>query len=451
MSGHPRARDQVPPAAPSGGPTPHTVRPMPDDQLASDADGHAGLAHVATASFLASRVVPTGGYAVALAGGVALARAAQVAGARMGYGASIAAMLQSIAVLGPSRLSIPLTQAASAPLLGRLHRRGAHLATQIGVCAAIRAADQTLFTLFYIWIVGGLEAYTETYDALLGRIPGVPDGAAAAVGATVLGLALWTVSASIVQVLTYRAALRAWPAAPPPPAPADATAAAASPAAPVSAVAHEERPAPPRRYDPRALAVAALVACCVLLATTDWYVLGAVSVWLGLAWLTARADAAPVRAGLALAAALGGGALVFGLVGGVAVELTLQRALRATLLVLVATWLRAAAGEQGVREIARRSLHTVRRAPAMTEAAQLLDRLGAGGALGASGRALVTQVRGVPRRPRALASAVLEWIVTEARRFEAPAPAPAPALRAGWHDRALVVAVIALVGGAVLV
>jgi len=386
---------------------------MADDQIDSEADAQAGLAHVATASFLASRVVPTGGYAVALAGGVALARVAQVAGARIGYGASVAAMLQSIAVLGPSRVSIPLTQAASAPLLGRLQARGAHLAAQLGACAAIRATDQTLFTLFYIWIVGGLEAYTATYDAILGRIPGVPDGTAAAVGATVLGLALWTLSASVVQVLTYRAALRAWPDEPSPDVTRASSRSSASPAP-------REDPAPRPRYDPRALGVAAVVACCVLLATTDWFVLGAVSVWLALAWLTARADPAPVRAGLALALVLGGGALFVGLVGGVAVELTLQRALRATLLVLVATWLRAAAGEQGVREIARRSLRTVRGVPAMTEAAALLDRLGAGGALGASGRALVARVRDVPRRPGTLARAVLDWIVSEARSFEAP-------------------------------
>ncbi len=416
---------------------------MPDDPLTpEEADEQAGLAHVATASFLASRVVPTGGYAVALAGGAALARAAQVAGMRMGYGASIAAMAQSIAVLGPSRISIPLTQAVSAPLLGRLHRRGAHLAAQIGACAAIRATDQTLFMLFYIWIVGGVAAYTATYDALVGRIPGVPDGTAAALGATVLALAVWTVSASIVQVLTYRAALRAWPEA-----------VADAPAAPrPRTAALPSDPAARPRYDPRALALAAVVAFCVLLATTDWLVLGAVSAWLTVAWLTARADAAPVRAGLALAALLGGGALAFGLIGGIDVQLTLQRALRATLLVLVATWLRAAAGEQGVREIARRSLRRLRRVPAMPEAALLLDRLGAGGALGASGRALVAQVRGVRRRPGALARAVLDWIAGEARRFEAPAPAPAPGtLRAGWADRALVAGVIALVSGAVLV
>jgi hypothetical protein len=105
-------------------------------------------------------VVPTGGYAVGLAGGVALARAAQVAGMRAGYGASLAAMLQAVAVLGPSRVSVPLTQALSAPLLGRLHVRGSRLATQIGVCAAIRAVDQVVLTLFYIWIItGGVAAY----------------------------------------------------------------------------------------------------------------------------------------------------------------------------------------------------------------------------------------------------------------------------------------------------
>ncbi|MEA2143487.1 MAG: hypothetical protein QOI64_1917 [Solirubrobacteraceae bacterium] len=417
---------------------------MNDDQLASAADAQAGLAHVASASFLASRVVPTGGYAVALAGGVALARSAQVAGMRLGYGASIAAMLQSIAVLGPSRVSIPLTQAASAPLLGRLHRRGARLATQVGACAAIRATDQTLLTLFYIWIVGGVAAYAATYDALVGRIPGVPDGAAAALVATALALALWTASASTVQVLTYRAALRAWPVDPP-----DVTFPAAPRALPLPP--HAEAATPRPRYDPRAVALAALAAFCALLATTDWLVLGAVTGWLTVAWLTARADATPARAGVALAVLLGGGALVFGVVGGIALELTLQRSLRAVLLVLVATWLRAAAGEQGVREVARRSLRRVRRVPAMAEAAALLDRLGAGGALGASGRALVGHVRGVRRRPRALARAVLGWVAAEAWTFCAPAPAAAPvALRPGWPDRALVVTVIALVGGAVL-
>jgi len=420
------------------------------DQPASQVVAQAGLAHVATASFLASRVVPTGGYAVALAGGVALARAAQVAGMRIGYGASIAAMLQAVAVLGPSRVSVPLTQALSAPLLGRLHERGRHLATQIGACAAIRATDQLLFTLFYIWIVGGIGAYAATYDAIAGRIPGVPGGTVAALGATALGLVAWTAFASVVQVLVYRAALRAWPAeleasASPSPSPSHG-----GRICPGGGGADVARPAP--RYDPRAVAVAAVVAFCVLIATTVWVVLGAVAAWLAIAWATARADRSPLRAGLALAALLAAGALAFNLVGGSGLDLTLQRTVRAGLLVLVATWLRAAAGEDGVREVARRSLRRVRRVPAMGEAAEILDRLGAGGALGASGRALVADVRHVPRRPSALAAAVLRWVAREAERFRV-APPPAVArqlLRVAWRDRALVAGVIAAVAGALV-
>jgi hypothetical protein len=440
--------------------------PMRDDQPVSEAAAQAGLAHVATASFLASRVVPTGGYAVALAGGVALARAAQVAGMRTGYGASLAAMLQAIAVLGPSRVSVPLTQALSAPLLGRLHVRESRLATQIGVCAAIRAIDQAVLTLFYIWIItGGVDAYAATYDAIAGRIPGVPDGPVAALAATALVLVAWTVFASVVQVLVYRAALRGWPAG----AGADAGAtlggwpsrAGADVGAPLAggralaavAGADDDLPAPRPRYDPRAVALASVVAFCVLVATTAWLVLGAVAAWLAIAWATARADRSPLRAGLALAALLAFGALVFGLIGGAGLNLTLQRTVRAGLLVLVATWLRAAAGEDGMREVARRSLRFARRVPAMGEASEILDRLGAGGALGASGRALVAEVRHVPRAPSALAAAVLRWVATEAARFRASLPAPASAsdrLRAAWRDRVLVAAVIAAVAGAVV-
>jgi len=416
------------------------------DQPASQATAQAGLAHVATASFLASRVVPTGGYAVALAGGVALARAAQVAGMRVGYGASIAAMLQAVAVLGPSRVSVPLTQALSAPLLGRLHARGRHLAAQIGACAAIRATDQLLFTLFYIWIVGGIGAYAATYDVIAGRIPGVPGGTVAALGATALGLVAWTVFASVVQVLVYRAALRAWPAE----LAGSGSASHGDRLRPGGAGAEPASSAP--RYDPRAVAVAAVVAFCVLIATTAWVVLGAVAVWLAIAWATARADRSPLRAGLALAALLAAGALAFNVIGGSGLDLTLQRTVRAGLLVLVATWLRAAAGEDGVREVARRSLRRARRLPAMGEASEILDRLGAGGALGASGRALVTDLRHVPRRPSALAATVLRWVAGEAERFRAVPPlAVAPELlRAAWRDRVLVAGVIAAVAGAVV-
>jgi len=418
-----------------------------DDQFATDATAQAGLAHVATASFLASRVVPTGGYAVALAGGVAIARSAQVAGMRIGYGASIAAMLQAVAVMGPSRISVPLTQAASAPLLGRMHARGRRLAAQMGACAAIRAIDQLMFTAFYIWIVGGVGAYAATYDAIAGRIPGVPDGTVAALTATGLALLAWTAFASVVQVLVYRAALRDWPAREAGSGrPDDRRADGEDDGAVAAALAR--RP----RYDPRAIALAAVVAFGVLIATTAWVVLGAVASWLAIAWATARPDPAPVRAGLALAALLAFGALVFNVVGGTGLDLTLQRTLRAGLLVLVATWLRAAAGEDGVREVARRSLRFARRVPAMGEASRILERLGAGAALGASGRALVEEVRHVPRRPAALAAAVLRWVAREAERFEREPPPPAAPepLRAAWRDRVLVAGVIAAVAGAVV-
>ncbi len=182
----------------------------------------------------------------------------------------------------------------------------------------------------------------------------------------------------------------------------------------------------------------------MLLASTDWIVLGAVSAWLALAWATARAEREPVRAGLIIAATLAAGALVFGLVGGIALDLTLQRTARAALLVLVATWLRAAAGEEGLREVARRTLRRARRVPSCTEASAILDRLGNRGGLAASGRALIETVRHVPRRPTPLAGAVLLWIAGESARFAPAAAGAGPAeLRARPHDRALVALVVA--------
>src|ERR671914_1915818 len=98
----------------------------------------AGPAYVATVSFLASRAAPTGGFLIALAGGVALARVAQRLGARQGFGASIAAMLETVAIMGPARFGVPLTQAISAPLLGRLEARGVRPSLQVVACAALR-------------------------------------------------------------------------------------------------------------------------------------------------------------------------------------------------------------------------------------------------------------------------------------------------------------------------
>lgn len=413
---------------PAAGPTTEPVR---------SADGSAGLAHVATASFIGSRIVPTGGFAVGLAGGIALARVGQRLGLRAAYGASLATMLQAVAVMGPLRIGVPLTQSLSAPLLGHMHARGASVVAQLAACATIRLINQIVTILFYIWIVaGGLRTYAATYDALAGRIPGYPQGVAGALVLTTAGLLAWTVFASVVQVFVYRRALLAWPAASLAAAAAEAPVAAPEP--PIVAAEGAQAALPSSRYDPRAVAVAAAVVFTALLVSTDPIVLGAVALWLALAWLTARADRAPVRAGLVLAAMLAVGALVFGLVGATGVGLTLRRTARVTLLVLVATWLRASAGEEGLRDIFRRTLWRVRRLPAMPEASAVLERLGATGALAASARSLAHTMRHVPRRLAALALAVLSWIAAEAGRFAVPQRNAPAALRVRVRDAVLV-------------
>ena len=169
-----------------------------------------GQAHVAVVSFLAARAAPTGGFWLALAGGVALARVAERRGARLGFGASAAAMLETVAIIGPARIGIPLTQAATAPMLGRLEARGWAAPSQVLACAAIRLVHNTATTAFFIWVItGGLDAYAGTYDAL-GRRVGLDVGTADALVLTAIGLLAWSAFASTVQVLVYRRGLRLW-------------------------------------------------------------------------------------------------------------------------------------------------------------------------------------------------------------------------------------------------
>ena len=170
----------------------------------------AGPAHVAVVSFLAARAAPAGGFWIALAGGVALARVAERRGARLGFGASLAAMLETVAIIGPARLGIPLTQAATAPLLGRLEARGWRPVPQIIACALIRLLHNTATTAFFIWVItGGLDAYAGTYDAI-GRRLGLEIGSADALALTLAGLLAWAAFASTVQVLVYRRGLASW-------------------------------------------------------------------------------------------------------------------------------------------------------------------------------------------------------------------------------------------------
>jgi hypothetical protein len=398
----------------------------------------AGPAHVAVVSFLAARAAPTGGFWIALAGGVALARVAERRGARPGFGASIAAMLETVAIIGPARFGIPLTQAATAPLLGRLEARGWSLVPQILVCAAIRILHNTATTAFFIWVItGGLDAYAGTYDAI-GRRIGLEVGTADALALTAAGLLAWGAFASTIQVLVYGRGLARWPA--------DGDPIYVDPNnrgqrrehgswAPAEAAPAERR----QRFDPRAITLAAVVLFVLLLASTEWLVLGAVSAVLALAWVTSRADPEPVPTGLLFAAVLALGALVFALGGGLGIDVALRRALRAALIVLVATWLRAAAGADGLREVFRRGLGKLRAIPSLPEAAAVLDGIAAEGRLAAAGRSFADRLQDVRLRPIPFCDAVLAWVVSEARAFRPEAPGPPLRLTIRPADLALVV------------
>jgi hypothetical protein len=401
----------------------------------------AGPAHVAVVSFLAARAAPTGGFWIALAGGVALARAAERRGARLGFGASAAAMLETVAIIGPARVGIPLTQALTAPMLGRLEARGVAVLPQVLACAAIRLLHNTATTAFFIWVIaGGLDAYAGTYDAI-GRRIGIDVGTADALGLTLAGLLGWAAFASTVQVLVYRRGLRGW----------DGFAAAARDGSDVTRDMRDQRNAGAhavgaaaraggvepaavgaaaraggvepaaaaghrRRFDPRAVTLAAAAAFAVLLSSTSWLLLAAVAAVLAVAWVAAPTDREPVPTGLVFAAILAAGALLFALGGGLGLDEAARRATRAALLVLVATWMRAAAGAEGLREVSHRVLGRLRRVPAAREAALVLDRLESEGRLAEAGRALADRLSGVEKRPMPFVDAVLGWVVGESER-----------------------------------
>ena len=394
------------------------------------AEDTAGLAHVATVSFLASRATPPIGFFVALAGGVALARVGQLRGPRWGYGASVGAMLQTVAIIGPVRFGVPLTQALTAPLLGTLEARGVGARVQIAICAAIRLLQNALTSAFVILVLTGLEVYLDSYDTIAGVIPLLPEGRTAAWVATIGGLVVWAVFASVVQVLVYRRGLHTWPR------PGEEHGLHVAPV-------REEPLAHRGRFDPRAVALAAAIAFALLVASIDWRLLGAVAAWLALAALASRGDRSVVPLGALLAVVLGVVIGVVALLGGQGVEDALARAVRATLLVLVATWLRAAAGTAGLREVSRRALARVGRAPAAAEAARVMSDLGSGRELAPSARAAATALREIPPRLLPVLDTVLGWVASEARRYRPPVVDEHPPLRARAADAALVLLALA--------
>jgi hypothetical protein len=386
-----------------------------------------GLSHVAAVSFLASRAAPSAQFWLALGGGIAIARAACERGARTGFGASLAAMLQTVAVMGPTRINAPLTQAMTAPMMGRLEARGVRPVTEFAACLMLRLVHYAVLLAVFIYVVlGGLDAFTGSFHTLTGWLGFVPQGPEAALAVTAIGNVLWAIFFSVVQVAVYRRALGDWPDVPVAEEPPDAAAAAAEPDAVTG------------RFDPRAVVLAALVATVLLLASTSWPMLIGVTAWLVPAWLLARPDREAIPLGLALAGMLAFAALTGGLLGGAGLELTLRRTLRAVLLVAVATWMRAAARPDGLRETFRRALHRLRRIPAIPEATELLEGLDTGPRMIAAARAAAARFEEVELKPAALADTVIAWVAAESATYRPAAVASRVPLRVRAPDGVLV-------------
>jgi hypothetical protein len=382
----------------------------------------AGLANVAAMTFLAARAVP-GGFVVALAGGVPLARASERHGARAGYAAAGASLVETMAVMGPARMGIPVPHAASAPALGALERRGAAFLALAVVGAAIRFGYYVVTSAFYVLVLVGLDAYTGTYDALRGTFAFLPAGDGAAIAVTAAFLAVWSLAAGLIQAWVLRRGLRRW---------SDAD---LQPAEPSGAAAGRRGLA-----DPRAVVGAGIVAIAITFATTQPVALALVAGWLVAAWLIVGAHARSFLGGLALATPLALSTLAFGLVGGIGGELAVRRSARIALLVLTAVWLRSAAGADGLRAMSLRAVRGLRRLPTLALAARVLGASAGVGDYGASARRLGRRMGSARKRPGPLVAAALGWIAQESGRLP-EAPEGEAATRWSRRETALVVAV----------
>jgi hypothetical protein len=380
-----------------------------------------GLAHVASVSFLAARVSPAGSFWLSLAGGSALAREAEVRGPRAGYAGSIAAMLQTVAMVGPLRFKAPLTQAMSAPLLGWMQARRAGLAAQFLACLAIRLLHYSAITLFGVFVLLGTQAYAGGYRRLFGWIPFLPHGLAGALILTAIANVAFAIFFSIVQVQFYRQALAGWSAR--------AVEAPHALAAPASV-----RPAL-SRTDPRIALLAATVVTGVLLASHAWAVLAAAGAWLAGALFVARgADRSVLRTGTSISLIAAGGTLAATLIGGLGAAEAASRSLRVALLVMVATWMRLAAGSAGLRETFRRVLMRLRRVPGAYQAGELLSELDSGPHLISAARRLADDLGAVPRSITPIARAVMTWAAREAGSIPVHEPAEVAQLRLRVRD-----------------
>lgn len=382
---------------------------------------------MAALTFLAARAVP-GGFWVALLGGVPLARAAQERGGSGGYAASIASLIETSALMGPARLGIAVPHAASAPALGILYGRGARFVWLAAAGAAVRFAYYLVTTAFYVVVLVGLDAYVGTYERFRELLGFLPAGQTAALEATAIGLALWSAGAGVIQAWVLRRGLRRWP---------ESVRIEATPAIEGGARA---RP----RVEPRMVVGAAALAFAVTLLGTDPLVLGLVGVWLGAVWVLARCGVRPLVGGLALATPLALSTLGFALAGGIGPALGARRAARVALLVLIAVWLRAAAGEEGLRAVSALLVRRLRRVRTVALAGLVLGASAGAADYASSVRRLGARLRGARKRPVHVVDAVIDWVGDEGARLPARARA---APRCAWDRRAtgLAVAAVALV------
>lgn len=364
----------------------------------------AGMAGVAALTFLVARAIP-GGYWVALTGGVPLARAGQ-RGGREGYATAGASLVETTAVMGPARLGIAVPHAASAPLLGILDRRGAGYLVLAAAGALVRYLYYLLTFAFYVWVLVGLDAYTGTYESGRGLLPFLPAGEAAAIWVSAVGLVFWSAGAGLIQAWVIRRGLRRWPED------ADVE---------VEVVDPEREPAQTNAsaagWDPRVVVTVATLLIALALVSTAPLMLAVVAGLLAVLWALSTAGLRPLAGGLALAAPLALSTLAFGLVGGIGEAEALRRTARVALLVLIAVWLRAAAGPDGLREV---SLRLVRRLPRVRTLALTAAVLGASAGAadyGASGRRLGARLRATRKRPAPILDAVLLWIGNEASQL----------------------------------
>lgn len=393
----------------------------------------AGLATIAALTFLAARAVP-GGFVVALVGGVPLARAGRREGPRAGFATALASLVETVAVMGPARLIVPLPHVLSAPLLGVLHARCAGWPVLAAAGATVRFVLYLASFGFYVFVLVGPDAYVGTYQEVRQVLGWLPAGAAGALWATVAFNAVWSAIGGLVQAWVVRRGLARWPA----------SADSGPPATPSKAAAATSEGEQRDPLDGRAVIAAGVVAFAVVLATTDPAVLAVAGVWLASVWLLARSGLRPLWSGLALATPLALSTALFALVGGLGAAVALRRTLRVAVLVLVAVWLRAAASPAGLRTATIRLMDRLRRLPTVSLTGWVLGQSAGSADFAGPVTRLSRRLQASAKRPVRILDVTLRWIADEAGALRSDDGAP-HAARWARAETLLVVSAVVLV------